>query len=92
MTPNSVTPYYLCFIDLSKGPFVVDLPPGVRGGVIDGWQYNLDDTAKSAKYLLIGPGQATPADIAGGTVFAAFIRSSIASSACICCLTLAISP
>ena len=65
MTPNSVTPYYLSFIDLSKGPFVVDLPPGVRGGVIDGWQYNLDDTARSAKYLLIGPGQATPADTAG---------------------------
>jgi hypothetical protein len=65
LTPNATTPYYLCFLDLAKGPMVVDLPPGVRGGVIDGWQYNVDDTAKPAKYLLVGPGQDAPADTAG---------------------------
>lgn len=64
MTPNATTPYYLCFLDLSKGPFVVDLPPGVRGGIIDGWQFNLNDTARPAKYLVVGPGQTPPADTA----------------------------
>jgi hypothetical protein len=65
MTPNATTPYYLCFLDLSKGPMVVDLPPNVRGGVIDGWQFNLPDTAKPAKYVLVGPGQTPPADTRG---------------------------
>ena len=65
MTPNGVTPYYICFLDLSDGPTIVDLPPNVRGGIIDAWQYNLPDTAKPAKYLLLGPGQAQPADVSG---------------------------
>lgn len=65
MTPNGTTPYYLCFLDLAKGPVVVDLPPGVRGGVIDGWQFNVNDTARPAKYLLVGPGQESPADTDG---------------------------
>jgi hypothetical protein len=65
LTPNATTPYYLCFLDLSKGPMVVDLPPGVRGGIIDAWQCSVKDTAKPAKYLLIGPGQDVPPDAEG---------------------------
>jgi hypothetical protein len=54
MTPNSTTPYYLSFLDLSKGAVVIQLPPGVRGGIIDAWQFNLNDTAQPAKYLVVG--------------------------------------
>jgi hypothetical protein len=65
LTPNATTPYYLIFADLSGGPFVIDMPPGVRGAMSDGWQHALPDTNKSAKYLVLGPGQAAPADVAG---------------------------
>jgi len=65
LTPNATTPYYLIFADLSGGPFVIDMPPNIRGGMSDAWQHALPDTGRSAKYLLIGPGQETPADVAG---------------------------
>jgi hypothetical protein len=65
LTPNATTPYYLIFADLSPGPFVIDMPPNIRGGMSDAWQHALPDTGRSAKYLLIGPGQETPADVAG---------------------------
>ena len=65
LTPNATTPYYIVFCDLSAGPVVIDLPPNVRGGLIDGWQRGLPDTSRSAKYLVLGPGQEPPADIAG---------------------------
>lgn len=65
LTPNATTPYFLCFLDLSKGPVVVDLPPDVRGGVIDAWQFNRPDTAKPARYLIVGPGQDAPSDTNG---------------------------
>jgi hypothetical protein len=65
LTPNATTPYYLIFADLSAGPFVIDMPPNIRGGTSDAWQHALPDTGRSAKYLLIGPGQETPANVAG---------------------------
>jgi hypothetical protein len=65
LTPNATTPYYYIFVDLSGGPFVIDMPPNVRGAISDGWQHALPNTNKSAKYLLVGPGQETPADVAG---------------------------
>jgi hypothetical protein len=65
LTPNATTPYYIVFDDLSGGPIVIDMPPNVRGGLSDGWQHALTDTNKSAKYLVLGPGQEAPADVAG---------------------------
>ena len=65
LTPNATTPYYLIFVDLSAGPFVIDMPPNVRGAISDAWQHALPDTNRFAKYLLVGPGQETPTDVAG---------------------------
>ena len=65
LTPNATTPYYVAFADLSTGPLVVELPSGVRGGILDAWQRNLPDAEKSAHYLILGPGQTPPADVAG---------------------------
>jgi hypothetical protein len=65
LTPNATTPYYLIFVDLSAGPFVTDMPANVRGAISDAWQHALPDTNRSAKYLLVGPGQETPTDVAG---------------------------
>ena len=65
LTPNATTPYYLIFVDLSAGPFVIDMPPNVRGAISDAWQHALPDTNRLAKYLLVGPGQETPTDVAG---------------------------
>src|SRR5689334_6932266 len=65
LTPNATTPYYLIFVDLSGGPFVIDMPPNIRGAISDAWQHALSDTNKSAKYLLVGPRQETPSDVAG---------------------------
>ena len=64
LTPNATTPYYVVFADLTAGPFVIDMPPNVRGGMSDAWQRGLPDTHKSAKYLVLGPGQEAPADVA----------------------------
>lgn len=65
LTPNATTPYYMVFDDLSAGPVVIDMPPNVRGGLSDGWQQALPDTNNTAKYLVVGPGQAVPADVTG---------------------------
>jgi hypothetical protein len=65
LTPNATTPYYIAFGDLSSGPLIVDMPPKVRGGLIDAWQHALPSTSNSAKYLVLGPGQEAPADTAG---------------------------
>jgi len=65
LTPNATTPYYIVFGDLTAGPAVISMPPNVRGGLSDGWQQALPDTNKSAKYLVLGPGQEAPAETAG---------------------------
>jgi hypothetical protein len=65
LTPNATTPYYLIFADLTAGPFVIDMPPNVRGAISGAWQQAIPDTNRSARYLLLGPGQEPPADVAG---------------------------
>src|SRR4030095_8635992 len=65
LTPNATTPYYIVFDDLSGGPIVIDMPPNVRGGLSDAWQHALPNTTQWAKYLVLGPGQEAPADVAG---------------------------
>jgi hypothetical protein len=69
LTANATTPYYLAFADLSSGPLVFEMPArGVRGGITDAWQNNLPDSEAPAKYLLLGPGQKMPDNVAGYAV------------------------
>ncbi len=41
------------------------MPPNVRGGTIDGWQRALPDSEEAGRYLVLGPGQDQPDDVAG---------------------------
>ena len=69
LTANATTPYYLAFADLSSGPLVVDMPPrGVQGGISDAWQRSLPDSESPARYLLVGPQDEVPGDVAGYVV------------------------
>jgi len=67
MTGNDVSTYGLSVIDLSKtGPFVVDAPEGVLGGIVDFWQravldIGVGETRRGARLLLLPPGQDGPA-------------------------------
>ncbi|WP_164635746.1 DUF1254 domain-containing protein [Rhodopseudomonas sp. BR0G17] len=66
MTGNDVSTYGNSVIDLSKtGPFVVDAPTGVLGGIVDFWQravldIGVGDTRNGAKLLLLPPGYDGP--------------------------------
>jgi hypothetical protein len=69
LTANATTPYYLGFADLSSGPLVIQMPAsGVQGGISDAWQNGLPDTEAPARYLVLGPGQKVPDDVAGYAV------------------------
>lgn len=65
VTANATTPYYIAFADLSAGPIVVEMPAGTLGGIADLWQRTIPDTQAPARYLVVGPGQDLPADLAG---------------------------
>jgi hypothetical protein len=62
MTGNDVSTYGNSTVDLSKtGPFVVDAPEGVLGGIVDFWQravldIGVGETRHGAKLLLLPPG------------------------------------
>lgn len=60
LTANAVTPYYLGFADLTDGPLIMEMPDGVRGGIIDAWQRSLPGTEKVGRYLLVAPGAEAP--------------------------------
>ena len=69
LTANATTPYYLAFADLSAGPLVLRIPArGVQGGISDAWQSNVPDSEAPAKYLVLGPGQKMPEEVAGYAV------------------------
>src|SRR5689334_16469935 len=70
LTPNTVTPYYMGFADLSRsGPLVIDIPAGpTAGGVSDFWQRTVVDMGQTGpdkgnggRYLFVGPDQQAPA-------------------------------
>jgi hypothetical protein len=66
VTANATTPYYIAFADLSAGPLIMDMPPrGVLGGILDFWQRTIPDSERPARYLVLGPGQEQPEDVAG---------------------------
>lgn len=63
LTGNTSTLYALTYLDLSKGPLVVELPPGMLGFLDDAWFRFVEnmgvigpDKGKGGKYLLLPPG------------------------------------
>ncbi|MGR5349758.1 DUF1254 domain-containing protein [Vibrio mediterranei] len=63
LTYNATTPYVLPFIDLSEGPWVVEMPEAeVRGAAHDMWQIAITRMTEPGKYLFVGPGQKVPND------------------------------
>jgi hypothetical protein len=63
LTANADTPYFISFIDLSKGPMVVETPPLSLGAFDDMWfRWVIDfglpgpDRGAGGKYLLVPPG------------------------------------
>ena len=65
LTPNNNTPYTWFWLDLRKGPLVMEVPPKVLGLINDMWyQFVTDvgftgpDKGEGGKYLLLPPGYA----------------------------------
>lgn len=63
LTANSNSPYTCVWVDLNKGPVVLEIPPKVLGIVNDSWSlYVADlgiagpDKGEGGKYLLLPPG------------------------------------
>jgi hypothetical protein len=63
LTPNTQTVTLWAFVDLTDGPLVVEIPPGVLGLAEDAWmRYVTDlgvvgaDKGKGGKYLFLPPG------------------------------------
>jgi hypothetical protein len=67
LTANADTVYFLCFIDLSKGPIVFEPPPKALGALDDFWfRWVTDfgapgpDRGEGGKYLILPPGYDGP--------------------------------
>lgn len=63
LTANADTVYIIGGLDLTKGPMVVEVPPGVLGTVQDAWfRWVIDvglpgpDRGEGGKYLIVPPG------------------------------------
>jgi hypothetical protein len=83
LTANADTVYYLTGLDLSKGPVVVEQPPGAVGTINDLWfSWIIDvggpgpDRGLGGKYLIVGPGYDGP--LPEGGYFIAHSKTNIA--------------
>ena len=63
LTPNNNTPYTWFWLDLRKGPLVLEVPPKVLGLIDDMWYRFVTDVGfvgpdkgEGGKYLLLPPG------------------------------------
>ena len=63
LTANTTTPYTVMWLDLTKGPVVLEVPPMVLGPLDDAWfrwvtdvGFTGPDKGKGGKYLLLPPG------------------------------------
>jgi hypothetical protein len=81
LTANADTVYYLGWIDLSKGPVVIDQPSGGLGAINDMWfQWVIDigkpgpDRGLGGKYLIVGPDYDGP--LPEGGYFVAHARTN----------------
>jgi hypothetical protein len=62
LTANADTVYVMSMLDLSKGPLVLEAPPGLLGGVDDAWFRWVTDTGvpgpdrgEGGRYLIVPP-------------------------------------
>ena len=67
LTPNTTTPYVFACLNLTAGPMVVEVPPGVLGPVDDAyfrWVIDLGltgpDQGRGGRYLFLPPGYDGP--------------------------------
>jgi hypothetical protein len=67
LTANADVVYYIGFLDLTKGPMVLETPPGALGTIDDMWfNFVIDfgapgaDRGKGGKYLILPPGYDGP--------------------------------
>jgi hypothetical protein len=67
LTPNADTIYTIAFLDLTKGPLVVEVPPKALGALDDmwfGWIIDIGlpgpDRGQGGKYLILPPGYDGP--------------------------------
>jgi hypothetical protein len=67
LTANADVVYYMGFVDLTKGPIVVETPPGALGTIDDMWfNWVIDfggpgpDRGKGGRYLILPPGYDGP--------------------------------
>ena len=85
LTANADTVYYLGWIDLSKGPVVIDQPSGGLGAINDMWfQWVIDigkpgpDRGLGGKYLIVGPDYDGP--LPTGGYFVAHAKTNTCST------------
>jgi hypothetical protein len=83
LTANADTVYYLTGLDLSKGPLVVEQPPGAVGTINDMWfSWIIDvggpgpDRGLGGKYLIVGPDYDGP--LPEGGYFVAHSKTNLA--------------
>jgi len=83
LTANADTVYYMSWIDLSKGPVVVEQPSDGLGTINDMWfQWVIDvgkpgpDRGLGGRYLLVGPGHDGP--LPEGGYFIAHSKTNVA--------------
>lgn len=81
LTANADTVYAFGFLDLTKGPMVVEVPPGLLGAIDDYWfRWVIDigppggDRGVGGRYLIVPPGWDGP--LPEGGFFVAHARTS----------------
>ncbi|MGO6905970.1 DUF1254 domain-containing protein, partial [Rhizobium ruizarguesonis] len=81
LTANADTIYVMGFLDLSKGPVVLETPPKFLGAVQDAWfRWVIDvggpgpDRGEGGKYLIVGPDYTGP--LPQGGFFVAHARTN----------------
>ena len=81
LTANADTIYVMGFLDLSKGPIVIETPPTFLGAVQDAWfRWVIDlgvpgpDRGEGGKYLIVPPGYDGP--LPQGGFFVAHARTN----------------
>ena len=62
LTANTTTPYSFSWTDLTKEPWIVEIPKGtIRGAAHNIWQIGLSPMTTAGKYLFVGPENKVPA-------------------------------
>ena len=92
LTANADTVYFVGGVDLSKGPMVIETPPGALGTLDDAWwRWVIDfgapgpDRGEGGKYLVLPPGYDGP--VPEGGFFSAAPGPAACSSSAACSWT-----